>query len=57
MEAGEETPVSVGRICIRDVDTANADESALVAARRMHDRHVGTLMVLNERETLVPGQR
>jgi CBS domain-containing protein len=41
--------MSVGRICIRDVDVASGDESALVAARRMRDRNVGTLMVVNDR--------
>lgn len=41
--------MSVGRICIRDVDTASRDETALVAARRMRDRNVGTLVVVDER--------
>lgn len=41
--------MSVGRICIRDVDTASGDETALVAARRMRDRGVGTLVVVNDR--------
>ena len=41
--------MSVGRICIRDVDTAGGDESTLVAARRMRDRGVGTLVVVSER--------
>ena len=39
--------MEVGQICSRDVDTASPDESALVAARRMHDRGVGTLIVAN----------
>lgn len=42
--------MSVGRICIRDVDTASGDESALVAARRMRDRSVGALVVVNDRK-------
>jgi CBS domain-containing protein len=41
--------MSVGRLCIRDVDTASGEESALVAARRMRDRSVGTLIVVNDR--------
>ena len=41
--------MSVGRICMRDVDAASCDESALVAARRMRDRNVGTLVVVNDR--------
>lgn len=40
--------MSVGRICVRDVDLADADESVQVAARRMHARNVGTLMVLDK---------
>jgi CBS domain-containing protein len=40
--------MSVGRICVRDVDTASGDESAMAAARRMHDREVGTLVVVDE---------
>jgi CBS domain-containing protein len=40
--------MSVGRICIRDVDTATGDESALTAARRMRDRSVGTLLVVDD---------
>jgi CBS domain-containing protein len=40
--------MTVGRICIRDVDLAEPDESVQVAARRMHSRKVGTLVVLDE---------
>ena len=39
--------MSVGRICSRDVDTADPRESVLEAARRMRDRHVGTLVVVD----------
>ena len=39
--------MSVGRICLREVDIAEADESALAAAQRMRERGVGTLLVLN----------
>jgi CBS domain-containing protein len=40
--------MSVGRICIRDVDLADADELVWRAAERMHQRAVGTLVVLNK---------
>lgn len=40
--------MSVGRICVREVDIAEPDESVQVAARRMHSRKVGTLVVVNE---------
>ena len=39
--------MSVGRICVREVDLTSPDESTRVAARRMHDRKVGTLVVCN----------
>jgi len=42
--------MSVGRICLRDVDLAEVGESALDAARRMRERRVGTLLVLNDAE-------
>lgn len=41
--------MSVGRICVRTVDTIELEETALTAARRMADRNVGTLVVLNDR--------
>ena len=40
--------MSVGRICIREVDLADANESVQVAARRMNSRSVGTLVVLDD---------
>lgn len=40
--------MSVGRICIREVDVADAEESVQVAAGRMHARKVGALVVLNK---------
>jgi CBS domain-containing protein len=40
--------MSVRRICVREVDTATFDESAEVAAERMHQRAVGTLVVVND---------
>ncbi len=39
--------MSVGRICVREVDLADPDESAQAAAARMNARNVGTLVVLN----------
>lgn len=40
--------LNVGKICSRDVDLAESDESAYTAAKRMEARSVGTLMVLDE---------
>lgn len=40
--------MSVGRMCIREVDLADPCEAVQVAARRMNSRNVGTLMVLDE---------
>ena len=39
--------MSVGRICTREVDLAQADESVWQAAERMHQRAVGTLVVID----------
>jgi len=39
--------MSVGRICSREVDTAEREESVQVAAQRMHARKVGTLVVVD----------
>lgn len=39
--------MSAGRICVREVDVISPEESVQVAAARMHDRKVGTLVVLN----------
>ncbi len=39
--------MSVGRICTRYVDLADADETSQAAARRMAERKVGTLVILN----------
>jgi CBS domain-containing protein len=38
--------MSVGRICQREVDLAEANESVRAAAQRMHQRNVGTLVVV-----------
>jgi CBS domain-containing protein len=40
--------MSAGRICTREVHTADPDESAQSAADRMVERGVGTLIVLND---------
>jgi CBS domain-containing protein len=40
--------MSVGRICTREVDVATADEAVWRAAERMHERSVGTLVVVDE---------
>jgi CBS domain-containing protein len=40
--------MSVGRICSRDVHTAHYDEPVLESARRMRDRQVGTVVVVDE---------
>lgn len=39
--------MTVGRLCVRDVDVAEPDETVQVAAQRMHSRNVGTLVVLD----------
>jgi CBS domain-containing protein len=45
--------MSVGRICVREVDTVNPEESVAVAAQRMHQRAVGTLVVVNNTSQVV----
>jgi CBS domain-containing protein len=40
--------MSVSRICIHEVDLARPTETVQVAAHRMHDRKVGTLVVLDD---------
>lgn len=42
--------MSVGRICVRSTDVTFDTESAQVVARRMLDRNVGSLVVVNERQ-------
>ena len=41
--------MSVGRICVRDIDVTTVDESVQVAASRMQSRAVGCLIVQNEK--------
>ena len=45
--------MSVGRICVREVDTANPEETVATAAKRMHERAVGTLVVVNDSDQVV----
>lgn len=40
--------MSVGRICVREVDLADAGENIRKAAKRMQRRGVGTLVVLGD---------
>jgi CBS domain-containing protein len=40
--------MTVERICQRDVDTAEADASAFLAAERMHQRSVGALVIVDD---------
>ena len=40
--------MTIGRICTREVDLADPDESVQVAANRMNARNVGTLVVIDE---------
>jgi CBS domain-containing protein len=40
--------MSAGRICVRTVDLAEPEEPVWVAAERMHQRGVGTLIVLGK---------
>jgi CBS domain-containing protein len=40
--------MSIGRICVREVDLVEPDETVQTAAARMNSRNVGTLMVLDK---------
>lgn len=40
--------MTIGKLCSREVDLADATESVAAAASRMNTRDVGTLIVLNE---------
>ena len=40
--------MSAGRLCVREVDIAEIDESVQAAAQRMNSRNVGTLVVLDK---------
>lgn len=42
--------MTVGRICMREVDLAEPYESVYVAAQRMHARKVGTLVVVDPQQ-------
>ena len=39
--------MTVGEVCTRSVVTATADETVADAAKRMRDRHVGTIVVVD----------
>jgi CBS domain-containing protein len=45
--------MAIGSICVRDVDTARADESVGVAAERMHQRAVGSLVIVNDSDQVI----
>lgn len=45
--------MSVGRICQREVDTAQADESVRCVAERMHQRSVGAIVVVSDVNSVV----
>ncbi|MBI5761646.1 MAG: CBS domain-containing protein [Planctomycetales bacterium] len=38
----------VDQVCVREVDLATATESVQLAAQRMNDRNVGTLVIVDE---------
>ena len=40
--------MSIGKICTRDVYLAEAEESTYIAAQRMREHSVGTLVVLDK---------
>ncbi|MEQ8789240.1 MAG: CBS domain-containing protein [Pirellulaceae bacterium] len=40
--------MSVGRICVREVDTVDPEETVQAAAERMHSRNVGSLIVISK---------
>jgi CBS domain-containing protein len=46
----KEIAMSVGKICVRTVDSARPNESVWCIAERMHQRAVGALIVLDEAE-------
>lgn len=45
--------MSVGRICVREVDTAQPEELIDAVAQRMHQHAVGTLIVVNDMREVV----
>lgn len=40
--------MSIGRICVREVDIAEPEENVQTAAQRMHARKVGSLVVIDK---------
>jgi CBS domain-containing protein len=53
LHSATEVAMSIGRICVREVDTADPDESVAVIAQRMHQRAVGTLVIVNNASQVV----
>jgi CBS domain-containing protein len=45
--------MAIGSICVRDVDTARAQESVAAAAERMHQRAVGALVIVDESDQVI----
>lgn len=45
--------MSVSNICVREVDTARLNESVAAVAERMHQRAVGTLVIVNNSKQVV----
>jgi CBS domain-containing protein len=45
--------MSIGSFCVREVDTIRADDTVAVAAERMHQRAVGSLVVVNDGEQVI----
>lgn len=45
--------MSVGRICVVEVDTAQPEEAVEVVAQRMHQHAVGTLVVIDKAREVV----
>ncbi len=45
--------MTIGKICVRNVDQAELDEAIWQAAERMHQRGVGALIVVDEEQTPV----
>jgi len=43
----------VGQICTRQVDTATSNELVSVVAERMHQRSVGTLIIVNQSSQVI----
>ena len=42
--------MTIGEFCVRETDLANADETVRVAASRLRDRSVGSLLICNQQK-------